>query len=284
MTSPEEAAAKAAVAAGVRLREVAELAELEAVYRLFDVIWRPDPANPPVTTELMRALTKAGNYVGGAYAGDELVGACVGFFGTPAGEVMHSHIAGVSPSMAGRHVGLALKLHQRAWALPRGISVIEWTFDPLVARNAYFNLGKLAAVAAEYLPNFYGGMRDNINGTDETDRLLVHWPISAPEVTAACAGTPHLVHADAELCRGAVVALDRADGGPVRGSLAGDTLLVAVPRDIETLRRADPTTAGQWRLAVRETLGSLLAEGARIKGFDRAGWYVVTRGTKEDER
>ncbi|GAB3568958.1 hypothetical protein GCM10027445_19920 [Amycolatopsis endophytica] len=276
MTAPDEAAAKAAVAAGVRVREVTDLAGLDAVYRLFDLIWRPDPANPPVTTELMRAMTKAGNYVGGAYVGDELVGACVGFFGTPG--VMHSHIAGVSPAMAGRRVGPALKLHQRAWALPRGISVIEWTFDPLVSRNAYFNLGKLAAVAVEYLPNFYGGMRDHINGGDDTDRLLVHWRIASPEVAAACDGTPRGAGAPV---RGAVVALGRDGETPRPGSLDGETLLVAVPRDIETLRRTDPGLAGQWRVAVRDTLGTLLAEGARVEGFDRSGWYVVTRAVEE---
>ncbi|ROS44125.1 GNAT family N-acetyltransferase [Amycolatopsis thermoflava] len=275
-TRPEEAAAKAAVAAGVRVREVAELPELEAVYRLFDLIWRPDPANPPVTTELMRALTKAGNYVSGAFVGDELVGACVGFFGTPG--VMHSHIAGVAPVMAGRSVGLALKLHQRAWALPRGISVIEWTFDPLVSRNAYFNLGKLAAEAVEYLPNFYGGMHDHINGDDDTDRLLVHWRIGAPEVEAACDGTPRRVSAPP----GAVVALGAENDTPRAGSLDGPALLVAAPRDIETLRRADPRLARQWRIAVRDTLGTLLAEGARVAGFDKTGWYVVTRVAKED--
>ncbi len=57
-----------------------------------------------------------------------------------------------------------MKLHQRAWAIARGIPVIEWTFDPLVARNAYFNIRKLGAMPVEYLPNFYGIMGDGING------------------------------------------------------------------------------------------------------------------------
>jgi len=177
-------AADAARAAGVAVRELAVLADLEAVYRLYDRIWRPDPSNPPVTTEMLRALSKAGNYVAGAYDGDELVGACVGFFSPPADEALHSHIAGVTAAALGRGVGYALKLHQRAWALARGAQTIAWTFDPLVRRNAYFNLAKLAATPAEYLPNFYGGMNDGINGDDETDRLLVHWPLAAPEVVA----------------------------------------------------------------------------------------------------
>ncbi|TVT07522.1 GNAT family N-acetyltransferase [Amycolatopsis bartoniae] len=281
-----EAALRAAGSAGVTVREISDLGGCEAVYDLFDRIWRPDPRNPPVTTELMRALTKAGNYVAGAYAGTELIGACVGFFGTPAAEVLHSHIAGVAPGRAGRRVGLALKLHQRAWALRRGISAIEWTFDPLVSRNAYFNLAKLGAAVTEYLPNFYGGMRDGINGGDETDRLLVDWRLDAPAVLTACAGTPVVWSAEAERARGAAVALGRAgDEMPVPGTMAGNVLLVAVPRDIEKLRATDPGRATEWRAAVRETLGALLGGGARIAGFDRSGWYVVTRDVAgEDAR
>ena len=278
-----EAAGRAAHAAGVRIREITELGDLDAVYRLYDAIWRPDPANPPVTTELLRALAKAGNYVTGAFEGPRLVGACVGFFRPPADEAMHSHVAGVSAAATGRHVGFALKLHQRAWAMLRGVSEITWTFDPLVARNAYFNLAKLAATAAEYLPNFYGGMNDGINGDDDTDRLLVRWPLNVPEVTAACAGTVRTCDADAERARGAAVAVARsADGSPVAGVLEGRTLLVAVPPDIASLRAADPGLGREWRRVVRDVLTASMADGAYLAGFDRSGWYVLRRGTTED--
>jgi predicted GNAT superfamily acetyltransferase len=283
-TRPDAVADAAALAAGVEIRELTELDDLDAVYRLFDGIWRPDPKNPPVTTELLRALTKAGNYVAGAFDGRRLVGACVGFFGAPKGEALHSHIAGVSSVAAGRHVGFALKLHQRAWAMARGVSAIAWTFDPLVSRNAYFNLVKLAAEPAEYLPNFYGGMHDGINGADETDRLLVHWRLDAPAVLAACNGTHRFCSAEAELARGAVVALGRSEhGGPVMGTLGGHTVLVAVPKDIEAVRATDPGLAKEWRAVVREVLSTLMDGGARVTGFDRTGWYVVERGPESKE-
>ncbi|MEV4754358.1 GNAT family N-acetyltransferase [Micromonospora sp. NPDC049559] len=272
------AAEAAALAAGVRLRELTELDDLEPVYRLYDGIWHPDPTNPPVTTALLGALAKAGNYVGGAYDGGELVGACVGFFSPPADEAMHSHIAGVGAAALGRGVGYALKLHQRAWALARGVRTIGWTFDPLVRRNAYFNLAKLAATPAEYLPNFYRGMRDGINGDDETDRLLVHWDLAGDGTVAACAGIPRRVDAEAERAAGAVVGLGRGDGdAPVAGDVTGGTVLVAVPTDVEALRRADPGCARAWRVGLREVLGGLLGAGARVTGFDRAGWYLVAR-------
>jgi predicted GNAT superfamily acetyltransferase len=266
-------AERAAAAAGVAVRELTTIGDFTAVCRLFQEIWQPPPENPLATTELLRALTKAGNYLGGAYDGDRLVGACVGFFGAPADGSMHSHIAGVHPSVAGRSVGFALKLHQRAWALNRGVGVIAWTFDPLVARNAYFNLAKLGATATEYLPDFYGGMPDAVNGGDETDRLLVRWELGAPDVVAACAGHPRpAAHA------GAAIALGRTEKGtPEIRTLDARTLLVAVPADVAALRAADPHTATQWRAAVRDVLGALLADGAGVTGFDRAGWYVVTR-------
>jgi predicted GNAT superfamily acetyltransferase len=270
----------AALAAGVRIREIGDLDGLEAVYRLYDSIWRPDPKNPPVTTALLRALTKAGNYVAGAFDADELVGASVGFFGS-SGETLelHSHVAGVSRRALGRSVGFALKLHQRAWALRRGITVIEWTYDPLVRRNAYFNVVKLGALPAEYLPRFYGGMTDTINVGDDTDRLLARWALDTPEVTAASLGKPSLRDAERELAAGAVVALGRAeDGSPAPGTLDERVLLIAVPHDIESLRTTDPAAAQRWRVGVRETLGAAMADGARVVGFDQAGWYVVDRG------
>lgn len=273
-----QAADAAALAAGVSVREVTELAELAAVVDLYAAIWgRGD--NPPLSVELLRALSKAGNYVGAAFDGDRLVGACVGFFHAPSEDALHSHIAGVHPDVAGRHVGFALKLHQRAWAMLRGVSAIAWTFDPLVSRNAYFNLTKLAARPVEYLTNFYGPMLDTINGDDDTDRLLVRWSLRDPAVVEACSGrtTPALV--DDEVAAGAVVGVGLgSDGGPEPGRLDGATVLVAVPGDIGALRASDPVLAQRWRAAVREALTALVADGGRVTGFDRNGWYVVKRG------
>jgi predicted GNAT superfamily acetyltransferase len=227
---------------------------------------------------LLRALTKAGNYVSGAYDGTELVGACVGFFGAPVQGSLHSHIAGVSEAVQGRAIGFALKLHQRQWALRRGVREICWTFDPLVRRNAYFNVVKLAATPAEYLRNFYGDVHDGINGADDTDRLLVSWSLTDPAVEAACRGAGHGADASTERATGAAVAVDIADdGGPVIGSGDASIVLVAVPADIEPLRQSDPAMAGRWRHAVREALGGLMSDGARVTGFDRAGWYVLDR-------
>ncbi|GAB2458583.1 hypothetical protein GCM10027062_43050 [Nocardioides hungaricus] len=272
-----QAADAAALAAGVSVREIGDLAELAAAVDLYASIWgRAD--SPPLSVELLRALGKAGNYVGGAFDGERLVGACVGFFHAPSEDALHSHIAGVHADVGGRHVGFALKLHQRAWAMLRGVSTIAWTFDPLVSRNAYFNLVKLSARPVEYLPNFYGPMLDDLNGDDESDRLLVRWDLRAPDVVAACSGRTAPALVDEEVAAGAVVGVGvGADGGPEAGRLAGPIVLVAVPHDIEALRLADPALAQRWRVAVREALTALVADGGRVTGFDRNGWYVVRR-------
>ncbi len=279
---PVDAACAAAEAvartAGVDIRLLDSVSELEAVRRLYERIWRTGENNPPVTADLLRAMTKAGSYVSGAFDQGELVGACFGFFSPPARGALHSHIAGVLARMQGRNVGFALKLHQRAWAMLRGVSEICWTYDPLIRRNAYFNIAKLAADPAEYLPNFYGPMDDDINRSDDTDRVLVRWRLESPDAEAACAGRPRVTEAGA----GAAVALSvSAGGGPVAGRADARTVLIGVPDDIEALRESDPACAAEWRKAVRDVLGELLVEGARVRGFDRTGWYIVDRQEAE---
>jgi predicted GNAT superfamily acetyltransferase len=293
LAEADAVAARAAKAAGVAVRELESLAELEATIALFDEIWEPDSGNSTVRLDLLRALTKAGNYAAGAYDGasGELLGACVGFFGPPAHAELHSHIAGVRPAGLGRSVGFALKVHQRAWCLRRDVRVIAWTYDPLIRRNAYFNLVKLGARPVEYLRNFYGMMDDAINGGTETDRMLVHWDLRSDLAADASAGKPRPASFTAERERGAVVALaTSADGLPVPGPAAGSpaarlpaagrpgpsTLLVGVPADVESLRVSDPAAAAAWRTALRDVLAPLIAGGARVTGFDRSGWYVVS--------
>jgi len=271
------AADAAATASGVRIVELAALPALREVQALFDGIWHPAPDNRPVTVEVMRALAKAGNPLAGAYVGEQLVGACVGFFAAPCGTSVHSHITGVAPSAQQRSIGRALKLHQRAWALQRGVERITWTYDPLVRRNAWFNLARLGATPLEYLPDFYGAMDDTINGADQSDRLLTAWALASGTVVRAAAGDPVVVDLPALRAAGAVdVVSAAADGSPVAATAPpGVPRLVAVPADVEAMRAADPGLAAQWRLAVRHALADALDSGARVLGFAREGCYVV---------
>ncbi|MEV4100934.1 GNAT family N-acetyltransferase [Nonomuraea sp. NPDC049649] len=252
----------------ISIEELHEIGEFEQVMALFEDIWHFGPAGRPITPELMLALAHAGNYVTGAFDGERLVGASVAFFGADA--TLHSHITGVLNCPG---AGFALKLHQRRWALERGLRRITWTFDPLVRRNAHFNLAKLGARPEEYLPAFYGVMDDAINQGDEADRVLAVWPISDPRVEALVSGprSPVPVPPDA------VVALADDGGRPVPGRADAATVLIAVPEDVERLRRTEPGLAKSWRYAVRETLGDMLAEGRKVIGFHDKSYYVVEK-------
>ena len=128
---------------------------------------------PLVTVELLTAISHSGGYVAAAFDHDRMVGASVGFLADHHGEpALHSHVTGVSASMRHAGIGRAIKLHQRAWAAERGLAWITWTFDPLVRRNAWFNIALLGADVDAYLPSFYGEMTDAINAGDDSDRLL----------------------------------------------------------------------------------------------------------------
>nr|WP_221475367.1 GNAT family N-acetyltransferase [Sphaerisporangium rubeum] len=245
------------------------ISEFQTVFALFDRIWRADPGSAPVSVELMRALSHSGNYVAGAFEGDTMVGACVAFLAGPPGGGLHSHVTG---AVVGRGVGFALKLHQRAWAVERGLERVSWTFDPLVRRNAYFNLTKLGGRPVEYLPSFYGEMTDVINAGDESDRLLLVWRLGEPYVLEACAGRPR----DAAAPEHAVARVRGEGDRPVVSPAGGGAVsLVATPADIEGLRATDPGAARAWRWAVREVLGGLMESGGRVTGFTKAGEYVV---------
>jgi predicted GNAT superfamily acetyltransferase len=198
-----------------------------------------------------------------------MVGAAAAFLASHPTPGLHSHVTAVTPAARGRGVGYAIKTHQRAWAAEHGLQTVTWTFDPLVRRNAWFNIGKLGAGIAEYLVDFYGRMDDGINDGDESDRLFAVWPVAAAGVP-----DPLLDQRDEEQVG---VAVAEIEGRPVVRD-AGDAPLVAVatPPDVETLRRSDPALAHAWRIAVREALEPLLRNG-RVAGFSRAGSYLVRR-------
>jgi predicted GNAT superfamily acetyltransferase len=272
----KEAAADCAGRLGINVRELREPAALEDARRLLGRVWRAESPDQVLNAQMMRALAYAGNYLVGAFRGDVLVGAAVAFFGI---DHLHSHITGVDRSSHSRGIGHAIKLHQRSWALDRRIDSIHWTFDPLVRRNAHFNLHKLGARAVAYLPDFYGQMTDGINAGDTTsDRLYIRWDVASPEAVGAAAGDAREVDRDAVVAAGAAVALGRdADGVPTPGTAVHDgrPLLVAVPRDVESLRGTDPALALRWRKEVRDALGGALDAGYRITGMARDGWYLL---------
>ena len=263
------------------ISELSELEDLRALEQLIAAVWGR-PAEPPISSDILKALAASGNYVAGARIDRKLIGGLVGWLGgVPPHEFhLHSHILGVVAGSEAQGLGFQLKQHQRRWCLERGVKVIEWTTDPLVRRNAYFNLTKLGAEARKYLVNFYGEMTDGINAGEESDRLLISWRLDSSEAECAAAGTASEPALDDLLRDGAVAALSVGTAGEpsriqVSASLSARVLLCQIPDDIVALRHSDPALARLWRLELRATLEDALAAGYLISGATRSGWYVL---------
>ncbi len=278
-------ASTAADRAAVQITTLDTVEQMTKACRLLEQVWGVREGQAfDIQPHLLRALGHGGNYLVGAYRTDDgaLVGASAAFFTEPLGASMHSHITGVLPGAAGLGVGAALKWHQRQWALERGLSSITWTFDPLIARNAHFNIARLGARPQTYYVDFYGAMDDSANRGQPSDRIEAVWDLTGAGTVAAGsgAGLP-MPNIDVLLRSGAQVLLavgadERPDeGGQVRQAT---TALVGIPRDIERLRHSDPQLALDWRYRLRAALALLMADRSwRVTGFLRDGWYVLTR-------
>ena len=231
----------AAEAAGVTVRQ-AEPGDLAAVIGLFERTW--GVGHSPDRSMLL-ALDFAGNTVlvatatgatGGEPAGNP-VGAALGFLGWTDGIHLHSHMAAVVPWQRGSGVGHALKLFQRAVCLQHGIAEMRWTFDPLIRRNAHFNLVNLGAEVVRFLPDFYGRLDDVITGSDRSDRFEVRWRLDSPRTRRALAGARP-------------------------PAWSGDETL-PLDVDFERLRADDPEAAAVRREESRVRFRSALARGLR---------------------
>ncbi|MFZ1133728.1 MAG: GNAT family N-acetyltransferase, partial [Candidatus Korobacteraceae bacterium] len=129
-----------------------------------------------VPSQMYVVAAKTGGQVVGAFVGDMMVGFVLAYAGIrDSNPYLHSHMAAVLPEYRDLGVGRRLKLAQRDDALARGIPLIEWTFDPLQTRNAYFNICRLGAVAQRYLLDVYGATSSPLHAGLPTDRLVAEW-------------------------------------------------------------------------------------------------------------
>ncbi len=258
LTSALAQAQADADAAGVRVAFIDGNEGYDDVRHVFDAVWG-DYDGTQVQPDVLRAITFAGGYACVAYSGDAAVGSCFGVLGRSQvnghwHDHLHSHSAAVLEEYRNRSVGKAMKSHQRAWALGQGLDSIQWTFDPLMRRNARLNLLKLGAQAISYEVNMYGALGDLVNLDDPTDRLLLNWDL--PSERAATALSTGLEP------------LDAAD-------FPGATLIEA-PDDIAALRANDPTAARDARLRMREQMLKAFGRGLVMQGVTGTGTYVFT--------
>lgn len=207
------------------------------------------------------AETASGQAIGFAYAFPGLSG------GVPH---LHSDMVAVLPEHQKRGVGVRLKWSQRDEALRRGIGLISWTYDPLQSRNAHLNLRRLGATAVEFLENFYGITTSSLHHGLPTDRLLVHWELSAERVALrAREGEPTRSVSAPTSPR--VNDVKWQAGWPVtsepRLDLSAPELLLEIPPEWDVLCQAAPRVAEGWHAAVRRALQSYFARGYRGTDF-----------------
>lgn len=225
---------------------VQNIDEAEAVANFFKSVWADGPEVVPF--DLILAAIHVGSYCAIVQTDGQIVAASFGLLGRYQDQdILHSHVTASKEAGA----GYALKLHQRDWANSVGLRAITWTFDPLVRRNCYFNFVKLGASAVEYLPDFYGTMTDSINVGDKSDRLFAFW-----EVTGA----------------------NRSSFNPETespGAQRIQTFQVALPDDIEALRKVDLAQALVWRERVAGQLQPKLDTGWRVTGMSPDRTHLV---------
>lgn len=254
-------------AAGVELRPLTSVADGEAIVGVLVATWGDHQVVP---REMLRALAESGNVPYGAFTGEQLIGYVLGWAGVDPNEGLHvhSHMLAALPDRRHAGVGYALKLAQRAQALDAGIPTVRWTFDPLVARNAYFNLHKLGAVIDRFERDFYGEMTDAVNRGDRSDRFVVRWDLDVLPGPSAGASEDDPVL----LRRG-------TDESPERvGEPDGHVAILEVPADHAELRSRSPGAAAPWRDAMADVAEACLHRGLVGTAFDRGrSAYVFTR-------
>jgi predicted GNAT superfamily acetyltransferase len=172
----------------IEVRKIVSIPEMEACVQLQQSVWQFRDLD--IVPRRMFAVANAvGGQVLGAWDADKLVGYALAIPGLRNERpYFHSHMLAVAPEYRNRGVGKMLKLAQRDDALARGIELIEWTFDPLEVKNAFFNVEKLGAIVRRYTPDFYGASTSPLHGNLPTDRLHAEWWLRSARVQALIAG------------------------------------------------------------------------------------------------
>lgn len=237
----------------IEVRELSEHAELAEAVRLQKQIWGFEEIDL-LPLRLFVVATKVGGQVLGAFDGSRMVGFCLCIPGVkPGGQAyLHSHMMGVDAEYRNRGVGRMLKLRQRTDALPRGIQLIEWTFDPLELKNAFFNIERLGAIARRYVLNQYGTTSSHLHGGLPTDRCVAEWWIASPRVQFT------------------------VEEGVVPGH--AHEAEIPIPIEIAELRKTDPAKARDIQRHVSDQFLRAFDKNLAVTGFrktNKEGIYLL---------
>jgi predicted GNAT superfamily acetyltransferase len=208
-----------------------------------------------VPARVFTVATKVGGQCFGAYAEGRLVAFCIALPGIKPGpkSFLHSQMLGVLPEYRDAGIGRLLKLRQREDALARGIDLIEWTFDPLEIKNAYFNMQRLGAIVRRYVRNQYGTTTSHLHGGLPTDRCTAEWWVSSERVRSIVNGDPY-------------------ENPPI-------VERIEVPVHISEIRRSDPKRAREIQAQVADHFESAFDRKLAVVGVDRTpefGTYLLS--------
>ncbi len=203
---------------------------------------------------LFVVATKVGGQAFGAFDGKRMVGFCLAIPGLKLGgkSYLHSHMLGVLPEYQNSGLGRKLKLAQREEALGRSIELIEWTFDPLEIKNAFFNMERLGAIVRRYVLNQYGTTSSHLHGGLPTDRCIAEWWIDSARAKTIIAGQ--------EFKRNPVEAR------------------IAIPSNIADIRANHPKQARDIQQKASEEFRAAFDRGLAVIGFEKsenAGTYLL---------
>lgn len=202
-----------------------------------------------IPSRVFHVARQVGGQAIGAFDGDRLIGFCFALPGVKRGETpsayLHSHMLAVLPDYRDQGIGRRLKLAQRADALERGITLIEWTFDPLEIKNAHLNIERLGVIVRRYVPNQYGITSSHLHSGMPTDRLVAEWFLGHPRTIAILDGA-------------------RSAEPPAEAR-------ITVPVTIQELRHTDVEAALAIQTQIRDEFERRFTSGLAVLGLERAG-------------
>lgn len=180
----------------IKIREVETIEEMQDCIRLQrEVFAMPDMEISPVRHLIVARY--AGGFTMGAYLQKRLVAFVLSlpmFTENKEQRAFYSHMTAVDTRLQSLGIGAKLKWAQRERAMAAGANFIRWTYQPVLPRNAFFNIERLGVTINTYLPNFYGTdaessaeQREAEEGVD-SDRLFVDWRLDSPKVVALSKG------------------------------------------------------------------------------------------------
>jgi len=236
----------------IQMTEIELVRKPENAHDLARVLTEVWGGAEPIPPDVIIAIVHAGGYASLASqivnGKKQFVGGSLAIVGNHQRK-LHSHVTGVIDATTNTGIGRALKDHQWMWAKENKFSVISWTFDPLVRRNAHFNLIVLGAKVVKYCQNYYGEINDLINAGDKTDRLVVERQVDG---------------------------LSLAPSGSTCVAKDGD-LIIRTPIDIVGLRNSDRNSATRLRIEQRISFESAFANSFLVRGFNGEGSFVMTK-------